>query len=62
MKIWRLHKNEKEVVFVNVEAIDYFESYTTGNTWIYLRGGNAVNVTETPEEITRGIKQLFLTE
>lgn len=53
-----LHSNRrKNALYIMVDAIDYYEGDISGATWIYLRGGNAVNVFETPEEISTMLKR-----
>lgn len=56
--ILMLHSNrDKNLLYVMADAIDYYEGDKSGSTWIYLRGGNAVNVFETPEEIRTMLKR-----
>lgn len=53
-----LHSNRgKHLLYIMADAIDYYEEDNSGATWIYLRGGNAVNVFETPEEISTMLKR-----
>ena len=47
-----LHSDsDKHALYIMADAIDYYERPKGCSTWIYLRGGNAVRVFETPEEI-----------
>ena len=53
-----LHSNrEKHILYIMAEAIDYYEGFKGGSTWIYLRGGNVVEVVETPEEIGKILRR-----
>ena len=51
--VLRLHSNrdKEHLLYITAAAIDYYEEDKSGSTWIYLRGGNAVNVFESPELI-----------
>lgn len=56
----KLHSNREDkehLLYIKDDAIDYFEGDKSGSTWIYFRGGNAVNVFESPEEISTMLKQ-----
>lgn len=53
-----LHRDfDKLALYIMADAIDYYERPKGCSTWIYLRGGNAVNVFETPEEISTMLKR-----
>lgn len=58
-KILVLHSNrDKHALYIMANAIDYYEkSNNYFPTWIYLRGGNAIEVFETPEEISVMLKR-----
>ena len=49
-----LHSNrDNRILYIMADAIDYYEGDNSGSTWIYLSGSHAVNVVESPEEISK---------
>ncbi len=57
-----LHSNRKaeNIIYIMLDAIDYYEEDSGGSSWIYLRGGNAVNVIESPQAITNILRRISL--
>ena len=57
-----LHSNRKaeHIIYILLDAIDYYEEDSSGSSWIYLRGGNAVNVIESPQDISNIIRKIAL--
>lgn len=54
-----VHKNrDKKLMLIMDDSIDYCEGDQSGSTWIYFRGGNAVEVEESLEEICAAINKL----
>ena len=54
-----LHSNrDNHILYIMADAIDYYEGDKSGSTWIYFSGANAVNVVESPEEISNMISRI----
>lgn len=52
------YRDKKNVLYIVMDSIDYYEGNKSGATLIFLRGGNAVNVAESPEEISNMISRI----